>query len=219
MLVKDRMTMNPVVGYPDMPVTEAQALMKEHNVNHLPVLGKDGKLVGLLTPRLLSRALPSDISSFSQFEITYLLAKVKVGHIMVKDVITINEGTAIEEAARVMSDRKIACLPVMRDGELVGIITDQDLFTIMVDLLGARRPGLRVTVVQPDRPGAIARLTTAIADAGGYLSVSVGYFAAQPGQWVSVLKVRNLSREQLVAAVESLGEVRIEDLRETMPGE
>jgi len=219
MLVKDRMTPKPIVGYPDMPVTEAQSLMRQNSVNHLPVLDKDRKLVGLLTPSSMARALPSDVSNFSQFEITYVLAKVKVGHIMVKDIITIDEDTAIEQAARVMSDRKIACLPVTRGDELVGIVTDQDLFTIMVDLLGARRPGLRVTVVQPDRPGAIARLTKAIADSGGYLSVSVGYYAAQPGQWVSVLKVRNLSREQLVGAIESVGDVQIEDLRETIPGD
>lgn len=219
MLVKDRMTTKPVVGYPEMPVTEAQVLMKEKSIGHLPILDKGGRLVGLLTPRSLSQALPPDVSNFSQFEITYVLAKVKVDHIMVKDVITIDEGTAIEEAARVMSDRRIACLPVLRDGELVGIITDQDLFTIMVDLLGARRPGLRVTVVQPDRPGALARLTTAIAKVGGYLSVCVTYFAKEPGQSVSVLKVRNLSREQLIEAIESLEDVRIEDLRETLPGE
>ena len=214
MLVKDRMTPDPICGHPEMPVTEAQALMRENNIRHLPIADEENKLVGLVTQRSLSRALPSDVSSFSQFEISYILAKIKVGDVMVRDVITIDRETAIEEAARVMADAKIGCLPVMRDGELVGIITDNDLFTIMLDLLGARRPGVRLTVLQPDRPGEVARLSTAIAKAGGNLTVSVGCPASDPAIWSSVLKVTNVPRENLVEIVGKLEDVEIQDVRE-----
>jgi acetoin utilization protein AcuB len=214
MLVKDRMTANPIVGHPGMSVTDAQMLMREKRIRHLPVLGEDGGLVGLVTQRSLSSALPSDVSNFSRFEITYVLGRITLGKVMVKDVTTIDEETAVEEAARVMADQKIGCLPVVRDGRLVGIITDNDLFTIMVDLLGARRPGVRLTLLQPDRPGEIARLSTAVAKTGGNLTVIVGWPSAEPARWISVIKVTNLDAEKLTAIIDSLKDVEILDIRE-----
>jgi len=208
------MTPNPICGHPEMPVTEAQSLMRERNIRHLPIVDEEGKLVGLITQRSLLQALPSDISNFSQFEISYILARIKVRHVMAKDVITIDEDIPIEEAARIMADKRIGCLPVMRNGTLVGIITDNDLFTLMVDLLGARRAGVRLVVTQPDRPGAIARLSTAIARAGGNLTVSVGCPASDPTLWISVLKVTNIPREHLVDIVSKLEDVQIQDVRE-----
>jgi acetoin utilization protein AcuB len=215
MLVKDRMTPNPICGRPEMPVTEAQALMRENKIRHLPIVDEEGKLAGLITQRSLLRALPSDVSNFSRFEISYVLAKIKARDVMVKDVLTIDENTAIEEAARIMADERVGCLPVMRDGDLGGIITDNDLFTIMVDLLGARRPGIRLTVLQPDRAGEVARLTTAIAKEGGYLSVCVGYYPPQiPESWASVCKVLNIPQERLVRIINDLEDTQVQDVRE-----
>jgi len=215
MLVKDRMTPDPICGCPEMPVTEAQEIMREGRIRHLPITDEGGNLVGLVTQRSLLGALPSNVSSFSHFEISYVLAKIKVSHVMVKEVTTIDEDTPIEVAARIMADQKIGCMPVMRDGELVGIITDNDLFATMVDLLGARRGGVRVTVLQPDRPGEIARLSTAIAKIGGNLTVSVGSPSQEPGKWISVLKVTNVPRAELAQMIEALGDIQILDVRET----
>ncbi len=216
MLVKERMTPDPICGHPEMPVTEAQELMRDKGIRHLPIVNEEERLVGLITQRSLLGALPSDVSNFSQFEISYILAKIKVRDVMAKDLITIGGNTAIEEAARVMADEKVGCLPVMQDTKLVGIITDNDLFTIMVDLLGARRPGIRVTVLQPDRTGEIARLTTAIAQEGGYLSVCVGYYPPDiPDNWTSVCKVLNIDRSKLVEIINGLEDMQVQDLRET----
>jgi acetoin utilization protein AcuB len=215
MLVKDRMTPNPICGSPDMPVTEAQEIMQANNIRHLPIVDTEGKLVGLLTQRSLPQAIPSDARKFSPFVVNYALARIKVRNVMLKDVITISEDIALEEAARIMADRKIGCLPVMRDGELVGIISDNDLFNIMVNLLGARRPGVRVTVLQPDRAGEVARISSAIAERGGYLSVFVTYPTADPATWSSVVKVTNLPEDALVETLGSLPEIHIQDVRET----
>lgn len=213
MLVKDQMTPQPVCGYPEMPVTEAQQLMQEHQIRHLPILDEDKRLVGLITQRALMNAVPADLSKFSPFVVNYVLAKLKARNIMVKDVVTIGEGIPIEEAARVMADRKIGCLPVMRDNELVGIISDNDLFNIMVGLLGARRAGVRITVHQPDRAGEVARLTRAIAEKGGYLSVFVTYPTADPATWASVVKVLNVPEDALIDTVSNLPEISIQDVR------
>lgn len=213
MLVKDQMTPDPICGYPEMPVTEAQELMQKNNIRHLPILDDDKKLVGLVTQRSLMNAVPSDISRFSPFVVNYVLAKIKARNIMVKDVVTISEDTPFEEAARVMADKKIGCLPVMRNDELVGIISDNDLFNIMVGLLGARREGVRVTVHQPDRAGEVARLTRAIDEQGGYLSVFVTYPTANPDIWASVIKVLNVPEDTLMETLDSLPDISVQDVR------
>lgn len=214
MLVKDQMTPSPMCGHPEMSVIEAQALMEDNHFRHLPIVDDDGNLVGLLTQQLLLRAVPSDVSKFSPFVIKYIGTKLKVRSVMVKDVVTIDEDTAIEEAARIMADKKIGCLPVMRDGELVGIISDNDLFSIMVGLLGARRAGMRITIQQPDRAGEVARVTKSIADQGGYLSVFVTYPTEDPTIWASVLKVTNLPHETLMETLNSLPDISVRDTRE-----
>jgi acetoin utilization protein AcuB len=207
------MTPNPIVGYPDMPVPEAQELMIEKGIRHLPILDTEQKIVGVITQRSLLSALPSDVSRFSRFEIQYTLSKIKVRDVMTKDVITIGEDTPIEEAARVMADEKIGCLPVMERDHLVGIITDNDLFTVMVDLLGGRRPGVRLTVSQPDRAGEVARLTQAIDKKGGYISVIVTYPETEQ-TWASVCRIRNVSKEELIDIIVNLADTRIQDVRE-----
>ena len=214
MLVKDQMTPNPICGHPEMPITEAQALMQENNIRHLPILDEKKNLVGLITLRALMNAVPADLSQFSPFVVNYVLAKLKARNIMVKDVITISEDTPFEEAARIMADKKIGCLPVMQGDELVGIISDNDLFTIMVGLLGARREGVRVTVNQPDRAGEVARISRAIAEKGGYLSVFVTYPTANPEIWASVVKVTNLPQDTVVETLGSLPDIEVKDVRE-----
>jgi acetoin utilization protein AcuB len=215
MLVKDRMTPNPICGNPDMPVTEVQELMRERKFRHLPILDENQKLIGLVTQRSLLRALPSDVSGFSRFEISYILAKIKARDVMTKDVITIDENVAIEEAARIMAVEKIGCLPVCKGNSMVGIITDNDLFGIMVDLMGGRGKGIRMTVSQPDRAGAIARLTTAIAKEGGFMSVFLGYPGFEADTWISVCKVTNLTADQLGKMIDEMPDTTLLDIRET----
>ena len=215
MFVKDRMTPSPTTGFPDMSVTDAQELMKSKGFRHLPILNEDGKLIGLITKGSLASALPADTSALSRFEVSYVLAKIKVHSVMVEDIITATPDTPIEIAARMMADNLIGCLPVLDGEELVGIITDRDLFFTMVSLLGARSSGIRVTVLQPDRAGEVARMTTAIAKAGGYLSVSVGYYPPDlPEHWISVYKVQNISEEKLTEVINNLGEAKIIDIRQ-----
>ncbi len=212
MLVKDQMTPNPICGHPEMSVIEIQALMQEHNFRHLPIMDGD-ELVGIITQQILLRAVPSDVSRFSPFVIKYIGTKLKASSIMIKGVITIDPDTAIEDAAGVMADKKIGCLPVMQDGKLVGIISDNDLFSVMVGLLGVGRAGVRVTLQHPDRAGEVARISTAIAEQGGYLSVFVTFPTADPDVWSSVVKVTNVPRKKLTETINNLPDVSIADMR------
>jgi acetoin utilization protein AcuB len=202
---------------PGMPVTKAQRLMAVDRIRHLPVL-KEGKgLVGLVTRDALNRALPSELSSLSIWEINYQLAHIKVRDVMVKKVITVTEQVTVEEAAQIMIDKKIGSLPVMRSGELVGIATDIDLLEALSSLMGWRQPGVRVTVRVPDEKGQLASVATAIADAGGLLVGGGSYPAGEPLRANIVFRVRNVPLSELATLLEALDGVQIVDIRESHP--
>jgi acetoin utilization protein AcuB len=215
MLVKEIMTPNPITVEPGMPVTKAQRLMKEDGIRHLPVI-KEGKgLVGLVTRDALNRALPSELSSLSIWEINYQLAHIKVRDVMVKKVITVTEEVTVEESARIMIDKKIGSLPVMRDGQLVGIVTDIDLLRALSNLMGWRQPGVRVTVQVPDEKGRLADVATAIANAGGLLVGGGSYPAGEPLRANIVFRVRNVPLQELATLLERLDGLQILDIRES----
>jgi acetoin utilization protein AcuB len=213
--VKEVMTPHPVTIAPGMPITKAQRLMKEDNIRHLPVVHEDKGLVGLITRDALNRALPSELSSLTIWEINYQLAKIKVREVMVKKIFTATEDLTVEEAARIMIERKIGSLPVMRGNTLVGIVTDIDLLGALSDLMGWRQPGVRVTVQVPDVKGQLARVAMAIADAGGYVVGGGSYPAAEPLKANIVLKVRNIPLDDLAALLNGMEQVTITDIRES----
>jgi acetoin utilization protein AcuB len=135
-----------------------------------------------------------------------------VGEIMTRDVITVTEYTPLEEAARIMADSKIGGLPVMRDGKLVGIITESDLFKIFLELLGARETGVRLSMLVPEQPGILADITRAIADMGGNI-ISLGIFLGEdPANRPITVKVTGVPEDKLVVEMKTLA-LEIEDAR------
>ncbi|MDR2097227.1 MAG: CBS and ACT domain-containing protein [Spirochaetaceae bacterium] len=167
MIVSRVMTKNPVYTRPETRVSEARSLMNKEKISHLPVLDKDNNLVGIATKKDMLKAGPSPATTLDMYEISYLLSKMTVDMIMTKTVICTVENEVIEEAARMMSDNDISCLPVMRDKFLIGIVTVNDLFESFITAFGARHIGVRVSFVMQEKPGQIARLGGAIAEKGG----------------------------------------------------
>ena len=213
--MKDRMNPDPICGSPEMAVTDVQDLMSKNKIHHLPIIDENKQLIGLITRSAVNSAIPSDVSNFSRFEISYTLSKIKVESVMVKDVVTIEPDTPIEQAASIMAAKRIGSLVVISDKTIVGIITGEDLFNAMTTLLGAKNPGIRITVRQPDDSGVIARLTTAIAEGGGFLTVCVGYTPKDhPDQWASVCKVENIKEERLEEIICDLKDTTILDIRQ-----
>jgi len=212
MLVKERMTRNPIFIRPDMTVTDAQALMKREKIHHLPVLDKDEKVVGIVTEKDLLYASPSVATTLSVYEMTSLLAKLKVDRVMSKDVVTVTEDIPLEEAARIMADRRIGGLPILRGRALVGMITESDLFRIFIELFGARQKGLRVSVTMTNVKGELARIAGAVAQAGGNIIALGTFLGEDPSTGRCTIKVDGLSREALLGAltphVRSVDDVR-----------
>lgn len=203
MLVRDIMTRTPVTITPDTPVSDALRLMREKKVRRLPVLDAQGKLAGIVSQKDLLYVSPSPATTLAVWEISELLSKVTVEKVMTKDVITVEEETALEEAARIMVDQRVGGLPVMKGAELVGIITETDLFKNLVRQLGGRRPGVRLTAVLPDQKGALAGVTQAIFNAGGdIVGVGLAEITAEGGSRLEMMvKVQGVAREALVEAV------------------
>jgi len=123
---------------PDLPITEALSLLKRNDIRRAPVV-KRGKLVGIVTIADIMNASPSQATSLSIWEVNYLVSKITVKDVMTKNVVTVPEDMPIEDAARLMADTKIGGLPVMRGKEIVGMITETDLFKIMLEMMGAQQ--------------------------------------------------------------------------------
>ncbi len=200
MLVGERMS-HPVISVsPETPIHDALIMFKKDHIRRAPVI-KNGKMVGIVSEGDLLNASPSPISSLSVWEMNYLLAKVTVQQVMKKKVLTIKKDTPIEEAARIMADNKIGSMPVMNDGNVVGMITETDLFKIFLELLGAREKGIRVTAQIDEKPGQLAKITKAIADAGGNF-ISFGQFTGpDTGSRLLTFKVAGMKKEEVKKAV------------------
>ncbi len=157
MLVKDRMSGNPVFISPETTVPDALALMEKKGIRRLPVL-EEGRLVGIVTLLDLVHASPSPGASLSIWELNYLLAKLPVKGVMSKKPLTVSPDVPIDEAARLMRENRIGGLPVMKDGRLVGVITETDIFSAFLEMLGVNRGELRLTLEMPDRHGALVEV-------------------------------------------------------------
>jgi acetoin utilization protein AcuB len=214
MFVRDRMSKHPLTIQEDVTISNAHRYMEEQEIRHLPVVNKAGEMIGLVTEEDLLKAEPSSATSLSVWEIHSLLDRVKVKEVMVQKLITTTEDTPIEEAAHLMLDHKIGCLPVLRNGRLVGIITESDMFRTFMELFAARQKGLRITMTVPDREGELAKVAQAIADQGGYIAACGTFMSEDPTRWGLVFKVRNVDRKTLTDALTKIEGQEVEDIRE-----
>jgi acetoin utilization protein AcuB len=213
-LVRDRMSKHPITITADVHIDEALKMMRDNKVRRLPVIDREGRLVGIVSEMDLLYASPSPATSLSVYEIHYLMARITVQDVMTKEVISIEEDTPLEEAARIMVDNKIGGLPVVRNGKLVGIITETDLFKIFLELLGAREKGVRLTLQVPNEKGILASLTGQIAQMGGDI-ISLGTFLGEdPTEGLITVKVAEVPQDQLVEALET-PERKLVDVRES----
>jgi len=203
MFVGERMSRPVISVTPDTPINDALAMFRKEHIRRAPVM-KGGKLVGIVSERDLLNASPSPVTTLSIWEMNYLISKVTIKDVMSKKVITVDQDTPIEEAARIMADKKIGGVPVVSGGNVVGIITETDLFKILLELMGARQKALRVTATIEDKPGQIARVSKAITQAGGNF-VSFGMFAGPDANTRLVtFKVEGMKKNQVKDVLEPI---------------
>ncbi len=161
MYVSDWMTKRVYSVSPDDYLSDAITLMRERRIKHVPVV-KSGKLRGIISDRDIKEFTPSKATTLDIYELHYLLAKTHIREIMKTKVTTIPSDTPVEEAAMMLLDLNIGCLPVIDEGKLTGIISDRDIYRALVDITGVRHGGHRVCVTIEDRPGSIKEVADII---------------------------------------------------------
>ncbi|WP_367297936.1 CBS and ACT domain-containing protein [Loigolactobacillus coryniformis] len=164
MSVADFMTKKLITVRPKTRINDAVDLMKNHDIHRLPVLD-NGQLVGLVTEGIIQAALPSKATSLSVYEVNYLLNKTTVADVMEKDVRTIPADAVLEDAIYQMRHYKIGVLPVVDNGQLVGIITNNDIFDAFLNIAGYDQGGTTVTIkVTQNVAGFLAKVSDALAE-------------------------------------------------------
>jgi len=199
------MSKPPITIRENVSVEEALRLMHSEDIRRLPVVDKQGKMTGIVSELDLLKVSPSPATSLSVYEIPYLLAKIKMKDVMTEDVVTVTEDTPLEDAARVMADNKIGGLPVLRDGKVVGMITETDMFKTFLEMLGARQEGVRLSVMVPEEKGTLAKITGKISEMGINIIALSTIMGEDPSTYLLTIRVEeDADRDALVAAMEEM---------------
>ena len=205
MLVSKSMSKNVITIDVDDSMQEAVKLMKQRDIRMLPVL-KKGKLVGVVTDRDLKRASASDATTLDVHELLYLVSKIEVGNIMTKDPITVPQNFTVEETAVVLLKNKISGAPVAdQNGQLVGTITQTDLFRVLVSFTGVGKGGIQFAFQLEDRPGSIKEVADVIRLYGGRMvSILTSYEDVPDGYRKVFIRMHSIERVRLQQLKEEL---------------
>ncbi|MBW1982676.1 MAG: CBS domain-containing protein [Deltaproteobacteria bacterium] len=206
MYVGRKMTTELITVTPDTPIVKARDLLRDHNIKQVPVVDDKGNLVGILTDRDIKMAWASPATTLSIYELTYVLQKLTVESIMVKEVITITPDATIERAAKILHDKKIGSLPVMEDNKLVGIITSTDLMEVLLDALGIEEESGRLVVLVRDRVGVLADVCGLLKEHNiSICSMVTVPLRQHPGIYQLVIRVSSAARDRTVQHLVAAG--------------
>jgi acetoin utilization protein AcuB len=219
MLVKDCMTRHPIIISPFTRATEAQQIMAENHIRHLPVASDGKRLEGLVTRTRLALK-PDLLGSLNMWEISRQLSNLTAKDVMVKkeDVLTITADRTIERAAQLMADHKIGCLPVIdADGVVEGIISEVDVLHSYQELMGLPVDGVRVTVRMPNRNGEFTKLMKVMADNGwGVMAIGTYPSHRRDGFYDAVLKIPGVSETDIRRAFSQIPDQEVVDVRDVV---
>ena len=204
MLVGRRMRTSLITLTKDGTLAQARELLHTHRIRHLPVVEGD-HLLGIVTDRDIRQASPSSTTGISGDRTAAFLAQIPVTKAMVRNVHTVSPYTTIEEAARLMIEHKIGCLPVTEADRLVGIITETDILGVLVDVMGIREPSARIEISLPDRAGALADVTRIIKTHGVNISSIVTMPHWEPGKRLAIIRLRTMNPKPLLKDLASEG--------------
>lgn len=206
MKIKDRMSTAVKTATMDTSLMEALHMMEEYRIRRLPIMDKT-KLVGIVTLSDLNRAAPSAVTALSVHEINYLLDKTKLRDIVPKkqQVITIGSDNYIETAAKRMRAYNVSGLPVVNDGQLVGIVTETDIFDALIDVLGVHQAHSRLDLFVPDGKGRLAEITGIIAARGINILNAVAYYDEVKDLYKIIIRIEDLDTSGLVEELTSRG--------------
>ncbi len=192
---------SPVItAAPDTSIYTALQTLHNHNIRHLPVIENE-TLVGIISDRDLRDASPSSLTGSE----TSLLHRLPVREIMSSPVITVHPLDFFDEAARLLYEHKIGCLPVVSNRQVIGIISGTDILRHLVGMLGIMAPGSYLEVDIPDRPGALAEVTQIIKDHGINVASVLLCPAREDGRKCLILRVQAFNLSKVLREIEGAG--------------
>jgi acetoin utilization protein AcuB len=205
MRIRDIMSTNVVAVSEDTSIHDARKIMKAHKIRRLPVLKKD-KLVGLVTERMLLEASPSPATALSIHELHYLLAKMTVKDIMVRNPFTISPDMPAEDALQLGQEKGFGAFPVVENGKLVGIATESDIVRIMTKILGVREEGTRIDI-RASRDFGNMQSIMEVLDRHKTVLLSMMTLPPEEGgeEWLIVLRLKSENADQVAKELTSAG--------------
>jgi acetoin utilization protein AcuB len=205
MLIKDWMTREPITINDDTSMIKAIHIMKQQRFRRLPVLHQ-GRLVGVITDRDLKEASPSKATTLDVHELYYLLGELQVKEIMTRNPITLSMDDTVEHAAQAMLEHTISGMPVLdAHGELVGIITQSDIFRAFMHITGVRQGGVQFALRLEDKPGLIKEVVDLLRARGArFVSLLSSYATSKEGFRDVYIRVKDLTPEGVAAAKDEL---------------
>ena len=145
MFVKLWMTSNVLTVSSDQPIIAIEQIMRENRIRRVPVVD-DGKVIGIISREDIFRAMPSIFDPSIRPENLEQAGRIEAGAIMTRSPVTVDPSTPLEQAALLMRTHKFGSLLVMQGEELVGIITETNIFDAFLEVLGAKKHGARIEI-------------------------------------------------------------------------
>ena len=206
MLIRDWMTTDVITATPETSMLKVSKMMKEYDIRRVPVVDAQNKVVGIVSDRDVKDASPSKATTLDMHELYYLLSEIKVRDIMTPDPVTVEVRDTVERVALLMEERAIGGLPVVDDeGSLVGIITDHDIFKVLVQITGVRHGGVQVALAVEDLPGVMRPIFDLLREYDASLISMLSSDSKRGGNWREVfLRIRPMERAEENRLVEAL---------------
>jgi len=208
MLVQGWMTTDVIAVDESTSIMKASVIMKDKKIRSLSVVDNNGKLIGIVSDRDLRDATPSKGTTLDMYELNYLLSSMKIKDIMTKDAVFVRPEETIEFAAILMLENKISALPVINQKDaLIGIVTQTDIFRVLINITGVYTGGIQFAFSLEDRPGSIKEVADVIRSYGGRtVSILSTRETAEQGRRNVHIRIRALPEENLKNLVKALEE-------------
>lgn len=208
MLVQEWMTKDVIAITPDTSMMKASRLMKEKDIRRLPVVDEEGRVVGVVSDRDVKAASPSKATTLDMHELYYLLSELKVKNIMTKSPICARANDSVEGVALIMMERSFGGMPVVDDNnKLIGIITESDIFRVLVSITGVQSGGMQLAFELPNQQGTLRPILDSLREYGGGV---ISVLTSQESEFAPTrrvyIRLRPLSPAQEQVIVDNLKE-------------
>lgn len=205
MLVREWMTSEVITASADSSILKVSKQMKEFKIKRVPIVDGNHNVVGIVSDGDIHAASPSKATSLDMHELYYLLSEIKVKDIMTSKPVLVNQMESVEQVALTMQEKGLSCLPVVDDAKtLVGIISEHDIFRVLVEITGVRQGGLQIALSVDDIPGTLQPIMDDIrAYKGSIISILSGNLVPL-GKRHLYIRIRAMDEDTEKQLIESL---------------